>query len=146
MSDPLQTAQDLFDQGFNCSQAVFAAFAPDLGIQNDIALRLASPFGGGIVRQGDVCGAVIGALLALGVQKGSASVEAKEDTYRLAGDFITRFRERHGSILCRELIGYDISTPGGLQSARQQKVFTTLCPLFVQSAVEIVAEQARVFR
>jgi C_GCAxxG_C_C family probable redox protein len=137
MTDSIQTAQDLFAQG----QAVFAAFAPDLGIQTDIALKLASPFGGGIARQGDVCGAVIGALLVLGLQKGNATVEAKEETYHLAEDFIQRFRDRQGSILCRKLIGYDISTSDGLQSAREQKVFVTLCPAFVQSAVEIIVEQ-----
>jgi C_GCAxxG_C_C family probable redox protein len=141
MTNPIQTAQDLFAQGFNCSQAVFSAFAPDLGIQTDLALKLASPFGGGIARQGDVCGAVIGALLVLGLQKGNSTVEAKDETYRLAENFIQRFRERHGAVLCRELIGHDISTSEGLQSAREQRVFVALCPAFVQSAVELIAEQ-----
>ena len=140
MTDPIQTAQNRFTQGFNCSQAVFSAFASDLGIQDDIALKLASPFGGGVARQGDVCGAVTGALLALGLGRGSATVEEKDETYCLAEDFIQRFRERHGSILCRELIGLDISMPDGLQSAREQKVFNTICPGLVKDAVEIVSE------
>ena len=52
MTDPIQIAQNRFAQGFNCSQAVFSAFASDLGIQDDIALKLASPFGGGVARHG----------------------------------------------------------------------------------------------
>jgi C_GCAxxG_C_C family probable redox protein len=140
MTNPIQTAQDLFTQGFSCSQAVFSAYAPRLGIDAETALKLASPFGGGVARQGDVCGAVTGALLALGLGRGSATVEEKDETYCLAEDFIQRFRECHGSILCRELIGHDLSVPGGLQSAREQKVFNTICPGLVKDAVEIVSE------
>lgn len=141
MPDPIQIALDRFAQGFNCSQAVFSTFASDLGIQDEVALKLASPFGGGIARQANMCGALVGALLALGLQKGNSTVETREQTYRMSEEFIRRFQERHGAILCRDLIGHDISTPGGLQSAREQKVFVRLCPAFVQSAVELIAEQ-----
>lgn len=140
MPDPIQTALVRFAQGFNCSQSVFCAFASKLGIAEETALKLASPFGGGVAHQGDVCGAVSGALMALGLGRGSASVDQKDETYRLAEDFIQRFHERHGSILCRGLIGHDISTAAGLQSAREQKVFKTTCPGLVKDATEIVAE------
>jgi C_GCAxxG_C_C family probable redox protein len=140
MTDPTQTAQELFSQGFNCSQAVFCAFAPEFGIDEETALMLASPFGGGIAHQGQVCGAVSGALMALGLGRGSATVEQKDETYRMAEGFIQRFQERHDTLLCRELIGYDISTPEGLQSAREQGVFKMLCPTFVESAVRIATE------
>jgi C_GCAxxG_C_C family probable redox protein len=140
MTNPIQTTQDLFAQGFSCSQAVFSAYAPRFGIDLETALKLASPFGGGVARQGDVCGAVTGALLALGLRRGSATVEEKDETYRIAEDFIMRFRGRHGTILCRELIGHDLSTPGGLQSAREQKVFTTICPEVVRDAAELLVQ------
>jgi C_GCAxxG_C_C family probable redox protein len=141
MPDPIQTAQDRFAQGLNCSQAVFSAYAPLFGMEVETALKLASPFGGGVGRQGEVCGAVTGALLALGLARGTATAAEKDEAYRLAEDFLRRFRERHGTILCRELIGYDISSPEGLQDARERNVFVTRCPLFVQSAVEIIAAQ-----
>ena len=61
----------------------------------------------------------------------------KEDAYRLGQEFLQRFESRHGTILCRELIGCDISTPKGRQQAREKDAFTALCPLFVQNAAEI---------
>jgi len=140
MTDPIQTARDRFAQGFSCSQAVFSAYAPRFGIDAETAMKLASPFGGGVARQGGVCGAVTGALMALGLGRGSATVDKKDETYRIAEDFVKRFQERHGTILCRELIGHDISTPDGLRSAREQKVFTTICPGLVKDAAELVVE------
>jgi C_GCAxxG_C_C family probable redox protein len=140
MPDPIQAAEDRFTQGFNCSQAVFSAYASQLGIADETALKLASPFGGGVAHQGDVCGAVSGGLMALGLGRGSATVDQKDETYRLAEEFIQRFQERHGSILCRELIGHDISTLAGLKNAREQKVFNTICPGLVKDAAGLVAE------
>lgn len=140
MTNPIQTAQDRFAESFNCSQAVFSAYASQFGIDDEAALKLASPFGGGVAHQGYVCGAVTGALMALGLARGSDTAETKDETYRMAENFISRFRERHDTILCRELIGTDISTPEGLQSAREQEVFATACPGFVKDAAELVAE------
>lgn len=140
MADPIQTAQDCFAQGFNCSQAVFSAYAPQLGIDADTALKLASPFGGGVAHRGDVCGAVTGALLALGLKRGNATIDKKDETYQVAEEFLKRFQERHGTILCRELIGHDISTPDGLQNAREQLVFKSVCPGLVMDAAELVSE------
>ena len=140
MTDPIQIAQERFAQGFNCSQSVFCAFASKLGINAETALKLASPFGGGVAHQGQVCGAVTGALMTLGLARGSDTAETKDETYRMAEDFIRRFRERNDSILCRELIGIDISTPEGLQSARDTGVFKSICPGLVMDAAELVAE------
>ena len=140
MTNPIQTAQDRFAGGFNCSQAVFSAYASHLGIDDETALKLTSTFGGGVARQGDVCGAVTGALMALGLGRGNATLENKEENYRLADEFIKRFQELRGTILCRELIGYDLSKPEGLQKAREQKVFVSACPGFVKDAAELIAE------
>ena len=118
MTDPIEATGEYFAQGLNCSQAMLAAFASQSGIPQRVALRIASPLGGGIARQGQVCGAVTGALMALGLQRGSDTPQAKEETYQIAGEFIRRFKETYGTILCRELIGYDISTPDGLDVAR----------------------------
>ncbi len=116
----VQTATDRFAQGFNCSQAVFSAFASQLGLSNETALKLSSPFGAGMARQGQVCGALAGALMVLGLRHGNVDPEGKENTYQIAEEFIRKFKERHGAILCRELIGYDISTSAGLQAAREK--------------------------
>ncbi len=140
MTDPIKTAQERFDQKFSCSQAVFSAYAPKLGIEDEIALKLASPFGGGTAHQGHVCGAVTGALMVLGVQKGNATPETKEETYCIAEDYIKRFQELHGSILCRELTGHDISIPGEMEKAREKGVFKNTCPGLVKDAAELVSE------
>lgn len=140
MPEPIKTAQDRFDQKFNCSQAVFSAFAPQLGIEDEIALKLSSPFGGGAAHQGHVCGAVTGVLMVLGAQKGNATPETKEETYRMAEEYIKRFQELHGSILCRELIGHDISKPGEMEKARDKGVFKNTCPGLVKDAAELVSE------
>lgn len=139
MTDPIKTACDTFAQGFNCSQAVFSAFASALGIPGEAALKLSSPFGGGIARQGQVCGALIGALMVLGLRSGNANPDGKENTYRIAQEFVRKFEERHGAILCHELIGADLSTPAGWQAAREKNLFS-ICPTLVRETAESLVE------
>ena len=81
--------------------------------------------------------------MAIGLKYGKAKPHdeaAKEKTYRLVREFVHRFKQRHQTINCGELIGADISTPEGLQAARDKKLFATLCPVFVRSAAEILQE------
>jgi C_GCAxxG_C_C family probable redox protein len=133
-----------FEEGFSCSQAVLSAYAPALGLDRETALRIAGAFGGGMGRMGEVCGAVTGALMVIGLKCGQTTVEneqAKEKSYELAREFATRFRARNnGCIKCRELLGCEIDTPEGLQLARENGLFTTLCPKFVYDAAKIVEQ------
>lgn len=142
MSTEAELAAMRFQEGYNCSQSVFSAFAGRLDLPVDVALKIAAPFGGGIGRLGEVCGAVSGALMALGMAEGHTAPNpaAKERTYGLARAFIDEFRCRHGAITCRELLGCDIGTPEGQQQAREAGLFKQRCPLFVRDAAEIVAE------
>jgi len=132
-----------FGEGFNCSQAVLSALAPDLGLDRETALRVAGAFGAGIARMGQTCGAVSGALMVLGLKYSQIRAndkQAKEEMYALAGEFMKRFEARHGSTLCRELLGYDVGTPEGMQLIREKGLFTSQCPKLVASAVEIVEQ------
>lgn len=131
-----------FREGYNCSQATFSAFAETLGLPLDVALQLAAPFGGGIGRQGEVCGAASGALMSIGLRYGSALPDkaAKERTYALAAEFLRRFEAANGAVRCCDLIGFDTSTPEGQAAARERQVFTTVCPHVVASAIEIAGE------
>lgn len=141
--EPSDEAASRFQQGYNCSQSVFSALAPGLGLEEGTALRIAAPFGGGMGRMGEVCGAVSGALMAIGLKYGATSAEdkaAKERAYTLAAQFGALFQERHGSLLCRTLLGADLSTPEGQQSANEQGSFRTICPRLVHDAAEIAAE------
>ncbi len=95
---------------------------------------VATPFG-------EICSVSLRKLLI--ILCGMTRVEderAKEETYRLVKEFVDRFKSRNGSIICRELLGCDISTPEGMNLAKEKKLFETLCPNFVQDAAEIIEE------
>jgi C_GCAxxG_C_C family probable redox protein len=142
MTTSTDQAMTLFQEGFNCSQAVCAAHAASLSLSRDMALKITAGFGGGMGGHGEVCGAVTGAIMVVGLKAGSsdaADTAAKEDTYALTHRVIEQFKARHGSILCRELLGCDILQPEGRQHAREAQLFTTRCPLFVRDAAEIVS-------
>lgn len=141
-TSPTEAALARFREGYNCSQSTLSAFAEELGLPLDLAFRLATPFGGGIGRQGEVCGAASGALMALGLRFGNATPDkaGKEQAYAIAAEFLRRFEARTGHVHCRDLIQADMTTPGGLAGARERKVFTTLCPGYVAAAVEIAQE------
>jgi C_GCAxxG_C_C family probable redox protein len=141
--DNVERALSRFEQGFSCSQSVLSAYGPQLGLDAELALRVSGAFGGGMARMGRTCGAVTGALMAIGLQRGSTKAdddEAKDACYDLAREFVDRFEARHGSITCQELLGYDISTPEGRALAKEQGLFATLCPKLVQDAAEIVGQ------
>ena len=137
-----QAAETLHLRGFNCSQAVFSTLAESLGFDHSLALKIASPFGGGIGRTGETCGAVSGALMALGLKFGFSEPDpqAKERVYKKTREYMRRFQERYGAVACKALIGVELSTPEGLQKAREQDVFNKKCSHFIAGAVEI-AEQ-----
>lgn len=137
MKNPAESAEKRFSEGFNCAQAVFATFAPHYGLDEKTALKVASPFGGGMARRGELCGAVTGALLALGLKEGAELPAGKEHIYQLAGEFLRRFAEKHGSLLCRDLLGCDISTPAGHQQAAEKRVFVNICPVLVREAAQL---------
>jgi len=142
MTTSINQAVTLFQQGFNCSQAVCAAYAPTLDLSRDMALKIAAGFGGGMGRCGEVCGAVSGAIMVVGLHTGSiepGNTAAKENAYALTHQVIEQFKDRHGTILCRELLGCDIGQPAGQQLARETQLFTTRCPFFVRDAAEIVS-------
>ena len=138
MINPVNIADKKFMLACNCSQSVFSAFAPSYNLDGETAIKIATAFGGGMARCGGTCGAVSGALMTLGLSHGAATKEGKEETYQMARDFMSRFEKKHGSLLCRELIGCDISTPEGLQNARDSGVIKSVCPHLVHDAAEII--------
>lgn len=137
----IERAASLFEQGFSCSQAVFSAYADQFGLDAEIALRVSGAFGGGMGRMGATCGAVTGALMVIGLKYAKTKPEdddSKERTYALVQQFADLFQQRNGSTLCKELLGYDLSTPEGRQQVEEKGISKTLCPHLVRSAVEIL--------
>jgi len=136
-------AVSCFKEGFSCSQALLSTYASQLGLDREKALRLATAFGGGMARMGETCGAVTGALMLIGLKYGRVRAddqEAKERTYGLVTEFVKRFKARNGSIVCKELLGYDLSTPEGRRLIEEKGLIPTLCPKFVKDAAEIIEE------
>jgi C_GCAxxG_C_C family probable redox protein len=133
-------AAELFLQGYNCSQALLATFGPELGLERETALRLAGPFGGGIGRTGGVCGALTGAIMAIGLKYSSGEVdaEAKERSYDAVRRLFEQFRVRTGSTACRDLLGFDIGTSSGWAEAQRRDTHHTVCPAFVRAAAEVL--------
>ncbi len=107
-------AMALFREGYNCSQSVIGAFAEDLELEFDTSMRLASSFGGGMGRMREVCGTVSAMLMVIGIKFGYSEPKAfdkKSKHYKLVQDAAEMFREKHGSIICRELLGLNLK-PG----------------------------------
>ena len=94
-------------------------------------------------RMGETCGAVTGAFMVIGLRYGkikSEDEQTKEKAYSLVREFVEKFKSRNGSVLCRELLGYDISVPEGMKLAIDKNLSAILCPKFIQDAAEIVEE------
>lgn len=131
----------LFTGQCNCAQAILATFGPAAGLAEQDCLRIAAPFGGGLGRLGEVCGAVSGALMVLGLRYGGDTTRdaaAKAAVYERVRDFVDRFKARNQTIVCRELLGCDISTPEGRQQAQERTLHKTLCVKYVRDAAEIL--------
>jgi C_GCAxxG_C_C family probable redox protein len=143
----VEQAVSFFEKGFSCSQALLVTYGETFGVERETALRIAAGFGGGMGRMAETCGAVTGAFMVIGLKYGSVDAEdrrAKEKTHEVVKEFARRFTSRNGSLICRELLGCDIGTPGGLQSAKESKLFHTACPKFVQDAAQIVEEMIQI--
>jgi C_GCAxxG_C_C family probable redox protein len=130
----VDSAVSCFKEGFACSQALISIYGVTLGLDRKIALKISGGFRGGMAHMGETCGAATGAFMIIGLKYGNIEVddeEAKEKTNKLIREFTEKFKFLYGSILCRELLGCDISTPEGMQLAKQRRLFETVCLNFV---------------
>lgn len=141
--DRIEKAKNFFQSHYNCAQSILLAFAADFNLPETKASQIAQAFGGGLARQGEICGTVIGALMVIGLKYGKTRPEddeAREKTYSLARKFISLFKEKHGTLLCRELIGVDLSQPGGYEMASSQGLFNSICSSLIASAIKLLEE------
>ena len=141
MESAAQQAAQRFTEGFNCAQSVLAGYAAQLGLDEPPAMRVASAFGGGMCHLGQACGAVVGALMAIGLRHGRVradDAEAKARTHELARRFTDEFLRRHGHLTCTDLLGVDLDSPEGIRQFRERNL-RERCAEWVRSAAEIVA-------
>ena len=138
-----EVAVEKFKSGYCCSQSVLYSFADRVGLEPDLALKLADGFGAGMGRKQKVCGAISGAVLVLGLLYGRGEGEPEEkheQTYAKVQELIERFEAQHGTAICRELLkGCDLLTPEGQAKFKGEKMIED-CYGFVADTVKILED------
>ncbi len=139
-----ETAAAMVAGNWNCAQSVLGVFCDDLGLNGATAMKLASGFGAGMAKKQEVCGAVTGAIMVIGLKHGQARENdkaAKEEAYRLSREMMDRFQARFGSCLCRELLpGIDLATAAGHERYKAEGWSEKVCRPCVRFAVDILEE------
>lgn len=137
-------AEALMEEGFGCAQSVFAAFADDIGLEREIALRIAGPFGGGIGGLGRTCGALTGGAMVIGYVYGHSHAQdaaKKLESNARVRELLEMVEDRVGTTLCREILeGHDLSDPEQREAARQKGLFETGCRRTVRYSAEILEQ------
>jgi C_GCAxxG_C_C family probable redox protein len=143
MKTKTDVAVEKFLSGYNCAQSVLFAYGPDLGLEAETALKLATGLGGGLGRRGEVCGAVTGGILALGLKFGRGNNADKcvaEPAYQKTCELMAAFEREHGSCTCRVLLdGCDLRTPEGQRRFKEQGLHQKTCVPCVRTVGEILA-------
>jgi C_GCAxxG_C_C family probable redox protein len=136
-------SRKLFEQGYNCAQSVFVPFALENKIERETALKMMSPYGGGIAKTDNLCGAVTGGIAAIGLKLGHSRPDDTETKLRCneaTQRFLTAFKKKHGSIYCSKLIGYNLGNENEKKQAEESGITDTKCPLLVEFSANLVKE------
>jgi C_GCAxxG_C_C family probable redox protein len=135
-----QQIKEILQNGFNCAQAVALLFAKPLKQEQKTMLSAAAGFGGGMGRQAMTCGALTGACIVLGFDRGQVvhgDSETKAACYQSVQDFFGKFVKIHGATACKDLLGCDISSPEGFE-LHKSGLHKEMCLGFIKSAVDIL--------
>jgi C_GCAxxG_C_C family probable redox protein len=146
MSEKTVLAKQYHADGYGCGQAVLTPFAQDFGLSEELALRISTGFGSGMGRMCEVCGALTGAFMVIGLKYGKVVTDGTkygsdtETTYRLVAELAKKFQEKNGSVYCRELIGYDLNNMDERKKVIEMGLFKTVCGKAILDAVELLEE------
>ena len=141
MSEKSEKAMELFKSGYNCSQSVLGVFCEELGLDFETAMKIASPFGGGMGRMREVCGTVSGMFMAAGLLFGTTDSSAKAELYKRIQELAEEFRKHNRSIVCKELLAGIESSTSPTPSERTETYYKKRpCVELVGDAVEIFEE------
>lgn len=139
-----EKAMEYFREGYNCSQSVLLTFSKELGLDDDIALRLASSFGAGMGRLREVCGAVTAMFMIAGLRSGYTNAgDARQKTlhYQLIQELADKFKEKNGSIVCSELLGLKPGPASPIPENRTKEYYKKRpCVRLVGDAAEIIGD------
>lgn len=144
MTKPKERAIQLFDSGFNCAESVLLALAEEFGQKTPHIPRIATGFGGGIGRSGNICGALSGAVMAIGLKIGCDKAEEKEKrnaTYENVQLLIKAFEKEFGNTQCKTLTQCDLQTQDDQDKYRNKEFRRNICPKFVGWCADYVAER-----
>lgn len=135
-----EKAKELFFEGYNCSQAVFAAFCDVTGMDEETALKISSSFGGGLGRLREVCGAFSGAAMVLGMLYGNTDPSLKQEQYARIQKIAEEFKKQQGSVVCREILGLRKGENSAAKpDARTEEYYKKRpCALIVEEAAELI--------
>ncbi len=140
MSEAEERGRELFEGGLFCAEAVVKTIAERHGLNSELVPKMATGFCSGMARTGGPCGAMTGAVMALGLVLGRDDAEQSvEETYAAVRVMMEGFEERFGSTNCRELLGVDLDTPEGQQNFGEQKLGLK-CVEYTGAAVGLVEE------
>lgn len=141
-SNKSKKAQELFRQGYNCAQSVFCAFCDEIGMDFETALKLSSSFGGGMGRLREVCGAVSAMFMIAGLKYGYITPnndEIKGEHYARIQKLAEKFKEKYGTIICRELLGEEGQNSSPVPSKRTEEYYASRpCEAIIGYAAEII--------
>lgn len=147
MNSIRERAMELFKQGYNCSQSVFGAFCEECDMDFETALKLSSSFGGGMGRLREVCGAVSGMFMVAGIKYGYSDpkdIQSKAKHYKRIQELAEQFKEKNGSIVCRELLGLSTQKESYIPEERTSEYYKKRpCAEIIGDAAEIIYEFIR---
>ncbi len=140
-------ATEKFLAGYNCAQSVLWAFADELRMEPETALKIACGFGAGMARRQETCGAVAGGIMVLGLRHGRGEGQdraATEDTYARTQELMRRFEDDHGTCACRALLGgCDLTTDEGRKLFKDRDLLNATCKPCVRTVVAILEDMTK---
>ena len=136
-------AVQLYKEGSNSCQAVLGAFQDEIGIDEAMAMKMGAGFGAGIGTMQKTCGAITGALMVLGCRHydKDSLFESKQVMFDETQKLLIRFHKKFGSTECYSLVKIDFHKPGGLQKAREKRVFESHCQRYIREVCSIMEEE-----
>jgi C_GCAxxG_C_C family probable redox protein len=147
MSERIEQAVAMFVEGYSCAQSLLAVYGPGLGMDREAALRLAAPLGGGLSRTDGPCGAATGAILVLGLKHGHTHPDDDSGAEFIRGltqVFLRRYDERKGSTMCTDILGANLSLPGGVERVEAEDLSSKSCPDAVRTAAQLLEEMLEI--
>ena len=139
-NDRVEQAVALFTGGMACSQAILATYGPLFGFDRDEAIRIARGFGGGMGRLSETCGAVTGSFMAISLKFDGTDKQTKEDNYALMQEFARRFKSKHHSLNCTQLLDCDLGKPEDQAKFRELGRMQSHCICYVREAAQHLEE------